>query len=754
MPSAILIVFILVLHLGSGSAFAGQYLSTRLETGLAPQFTAGLSISQLIVGSVTVPATAKQQQNASPPASNNSVKSIEFVGNQHYKDKVLGQRLDFKAGDRLDPVLAEAGRRIIEEIYRKVGFAFVKVTLDWEKLPKGEVLYTIDEGPRVRIRSVKFSGNKAVKTETLHQITKIKQKSWFYWPFYYTKEAVAEDIVRLENFYYEKGFLDYKITPETQFSDDNSEVGLIFVIEEGPAYRIEKIVFTGNKYFDEDALRARLELTPGQVYIKRKAAADTQRLLKLYGEHGFVDADVQHKPRFCLEVGPDVVNIEFGIIEGGQFRIGQVEITGNEVTYDKVVRHVLDEYGFTPGQMYNGDIAPKQGGGILEKYVQRMVLAEEVMIRPVTPAGGAPDQKDAKVDIKEGTTGWINPGVGVSSDYGMIGQLVYEQHNFDITDWPDSFGEFISMKAFRGAGQRMRIALQPGTELSVYSINFTDPYWRGRPVTLDVAGSSFERYRESYREGRLRSYLGFEQRFQDRWRRSIGLRAENVDVKSLDFDAPRQIIDVKGYNMLVGVKFGIGRSVIDDIYDPSKGYVLDADYEQVAGDHTFGVLGGSYAWYKTLYEDVLERKTVLALNLRAGTTVIDDAPPFEKFYAGGTGTYSVRGFEYRGIGPRGLQTNVPPSVAQRKDPIGSDWIFLAGTEVTVPLIGENFAALFFVDSGTVETGPYRWSVGTGIQIRIPYWFGPVPMRFQVAAPLKKDDDDETQIFSFSIGRLF
>ena len=742
MPNAILIAFISVLSSGSGYALAGRYL--------APQFIAGMAYAT--AGSVAGSATAKQGSSASSP--NNVVKSIEFVGNQHYKAKVLGQRLDFKVDDRLDPVLAEAGRRIIEEIYRKVGFAFVKVTLDWEKLPAGQVLYTIDEGPRVRIASVKFSGNKAIKTDTLRQVTKIKQKNWFYWPFYYTQEAVAEDVVKLENFYYEKGFLNYKITAQTEFTDDKSGVYLTFVIEEGPAYRIEKILFAGNKYFDDDTLRVRLELTPGQVYIKRKAAADTQRLLKLYGEKGFVDADIQHKPRFCPEVGPDVVNIEFAIIEGNQFRIGQVEITGNEMVHDKAIRHVLDEYGFTPGLLYNADIAPKQGNGILEKYVQRATLAEEVMIRPITPASGTPDQKDAKVDIKEGTTGWINPGVGVSSDYGMIGQLIYEQRNFDITDWPESLGEFITMKAFRGAGQRMRIGFQPGTELSVYSISFSDPYWRDRPVSLDVAGSSFERYRESHREGRLRSYLGFEQRFQDRWRRSIGLRVENVDVKSLEFDAPREIRDVKGNNLLLGVKLGVGRSVIDDIYDPTAGHVFDADYEQVAGDHTFGVLGGSYVWYNTLYEDLLERKTVLAVRVRAGTTVIHDAPPFEKFYAGGTGTYGVRGFEYRGISPRGLQTNVPAGLAQRKDPIGSDWVFLAGTEVTVPLIGENFDALFFFDSGTVQTGRYRMSLGTGIQIRIPHWFGPVPMRFEVAAPLKRDDDDETQVFSFSIGRLF
>ena len=87
----------------------------------------------------------------------------------------------------------------------------------------------------------------------------------------------------------------------------------------------------------------------------------------------------------------------------------------------------------------------------------------------------------------------------------------------------------------------------------------------------------------------------------------------------------------------------------------------------------------------------------------------------------------------------------------RKDPVGSDWVFLANTEVTVPLIGENLSALFFVDSGTIDMGRYRLSIGAGIQIMVPQFFGPVPMRFEIAKPLAKDDLDETQTFSFSVG---
>jgi len=200
--------------------------------------------------------------------------------------------------------------------------------------------------------------------------------------------------------------------------------------------------------------------------------------------------------------------------------------------------------------------------------------------------------------------------------------------------------------------------------------------------------------------------------------------------------------------MLYGVKFGVGATSLDDLYTPGEGHRAAAWYEQVTGDDTFGLLEGTYIRYFTLHTDVLERKTVLATKVLAGT-VVGDAPPFEKYYAGGTGHYGLRGFEYRGVSTRGLQTNVDPAFAQRKDPIGSDWVFLAKAEVVFPLVGENFSWLAFVDSGTIDTGSYRLSVGAGLQILIPQFFGDIPMRFEIAVPLLKDDEDETQMFSFS-----
>jgi outer membrane protein assembly factor BamA len=252
-------------------------------------------------------------------------------------------------------------------------------------------------------------------------------------------------------------------------------------------------------------------------------------------------------------------------------------------------------------------------------------------------------------------------GAGIASDSGVIGQLVFEQKNFDISDKPESLKEFIAGKAFQGAGQHFKIALQPGTEVSEYSVSFTEPYLAGKPISLDVIGSSYERGRESYDEQRAKGYVGFEKRYQSQWRRSVGFRLENVDVDSLDSDAPKEVTDDKGSNMLAGIRIGLGKNNTDDKFEPSRGYSFDAGYEQVGGDHTFGILSGTHRWYKTLHEDIAERKTILATKLYAGT-IIGDAPVFEKFYAGGQG--SIRGFDYRGVSTRGLQQNVTP--AERK----------------------------------------------------------------------------------------
>jgi outer membrane protein insertion porin family len=442
--------------------------------------------------------------------------------------------------------------------------------------------------------------------------------------------------------------------------------------------------------------------------------------------------------------------VEFVVTEGQRYRIGQVEIAGNQEIQDRSVRRILDEEGFRPGQWYDADAARGDGKGELEVLMRRSLLTNDLVIEPLEPKG---QTRDARVNLNEGQTGSMMFGAGVSTDSGVIGQVIYDQKNFDIADWPESWDELITGKSFKGAGQRLRASISPGTVQSSFAISFTEPYLFDKPMALDTVLSGYERARESYDEQRLKGYLGLEKRYDNKWMRGIGVRAEQVRVSNLDWDAPREIRDVEGNNMLYGIRPYIDKNTTDNRFLPTKGYHFDAGYEQVTGDYNFGVLDATQRWYRTLYEDLAERKTVLETKVR-GATIVGDAPPFEKFYAGGS--TSLRGFKYRGVSTRGKQYNPTTPIVnpEKKDPIGSEWILTASAEVMVPLDSEYLSWLFFLDTGMIDSGGPRASIGTGIQISIPQWFGPVPMRLELAAPFLKEGDDDTRVFSISMGALF
>ena len=670
-------------------------------------------------------------------AERGAVRSITFTGNKQYNDRKLAGLLDFKRGDFADDFVVEAGREKLREYYLKKGYAFVNVNSDQTQMDEGKIHYHIEVSPRVKIKKVKFAGNDSIKTSELKKVVKTKPRKWLVLQNYFQNEVLRNDVLKLCKAYDRKGYLDTAIDAEQVFNAKKDKVDIVFNVKEGPRYKIEKIVINGNKFFDADTIKKEFKLKVGEYYSEEMSNDDAGEVLRIYRQIGFVDVAVTHKRSFSSS--PGKVLSEFEINEGSQFKIGIVNITGNQNVQDKVIRRVLDEEDFKPGELYNAHIAAGDGNGELERDVRENTYAESITI---TPTGEKADQKDAEVRITEGKTGSIMFGAGVSSQDGLVGQVVYDQRNFDIKDWPESWREFFSTKAFKGAGQRLRISLEPGTDVSEYSISFTEPYFRDKPTSLNVAGSFYEREMESYDEQRLRSSIGFRQRRKEGRYRSLEFRFENVNVGSVEAGAPSDVSKVKGDNLIAGIKLGFGRDLTDSRMNPTKGRSYDVSYEQVAGDHTFGIASGTYRWYKTLREDLARRKTDLEIKLHAAT-IVGEAPTFERFYMGGI--RSLRGFDYRGISPRSGVDN---------DPVGSDWIGTISSEVSIPLVGKSMAALFFVDAGMIDTGGPRASIGTGIQIMIPQWFGQVPLRFELAVPFMKDGNDDTQVFHFSVGRLF
>jgi outer membrane protein insertion porin family len=457
----------------------------------------------------------------------NLVRSIALKGNKKLSDSFLLKQLPFNKGDYLDIFALQAGTEALLEGYKKKGFPWAAVTLE-ETSTLGHVAYRIEEGARPKIAGLNFEGNASLSAGELKKVIKSKKRKLLFFSVYYSPEQLEEDTQKLLEAYQTKSFLDAKIRSEVSFNESRSKAYVTFHIEEGPAYLVNEIRYTGNTFFTDEQLQEELKLRQDYYYSEAWAEFDAKKIKGKYGSEGFINAQVTENRTFL----PDArVNVDFQINPGERYRIGEVIITGNETLQDRSIRRVLDEENFTPGQWYNAEIAPGTGEGELERIVRQTVVTESAVI---TATGDQEGVRDALVTIKEGQTGSVMLGAGVASDSGVIGQISLDQRNFDITDVPDSWGELFTGKAFRGAGQRMRLSASPGTRVSTYLISFTEPYLYDQPMSLNVSGSLFERWRESYDEGRQTGTIGLDKRYPDDWRRGISFRAENVTVDDLD----------------------------------------------------------------------------------------------------------------------------------------------------------------------------------------------------------------------------
>jgi outer membrane protein insertion porin family len=367
--------------------------------------------------------------------------------------------------------------------------------------------------------------------------------------------------------------------------------------------------------------------------------------------------------------------------------------------------------------------------------------------------GDQPGVRDLIIDVEESErAGDFIFGIGVNSNSGVVGSIVLDVKNFDLFDWPRSFKEFIKLRSFRGAGQRLRIEAQPGTEFNRFRIDFAEPYFLDLPIRFGTSLYYFERERERHDERRVGGNVSFGKRLKQGllkdWYVEGALRVEQVNIDDLELWAPRDVRDVEGGNFLTSVKATLVRDRTDSRLVPTAGDVLRFSWEQfgvLGGEHFFSKVLGSYTWHKTMFTDVKERKHVLSLRGDVGA-IMGSSPAFERFYAGGIG--SIRGFDFRSVSPRqGLKDTE----------VGGDFMVLAKAEYSFPLFEDVIRGLIFTDMGTVEEdfgiSSWRASVGVGARLHIDF-FGPVPLEFDLAIPVAKESDDEEQVFSFFIGATF
>lgn len=674
------------------------------------------------------------------------IAAVQAVGNLVVTDQDIEKLIDVLVGTPVDPVQLDRACRRIEGAYREKGYYNTRVVVDEKELAAGVALFQIREGERTRITEIRFRGNNTVTSREL----KGQVETSVYIPILEAGEVdeqrLADDAAKIVTFYKDRGHIDaraaYTLTP----SASGQEVVVEFVIEEGQVYTLRdvKVVFDDDdrKVFSPEQVIGLMEVKPGDVYSAARLQRSINGVLAAYGRLGFTDVSVNKRE---LRAGDaPAVDLLLAVREGRRFKTGLVEITGNTITRDDIVRRHIQ---LSPDRPLDSTAARDT-----EQRLRATRLFDpnsvRVAVQPENPE--EPGYRDVIVEVAETNTGSFNFGASVGSDLGVLGTISLEQRNFDVTDTPDTWDEFINGEAFRGAGQTFNISIQPGDRARNFGIGLSEPAMFGS----DYSGSARLYYRQrlyrAYDEQRYGAQFSAGRRFGSRWSVNFPLRVEQIELSNLDDDAPADYYDVQDSRTLASIGATLSRTTLDRDMFPTTGTKTMFGVTQygLIGDDTFTVLSAEYSKYFKLEEDVLGNATTLLF--RTSTQYIpgdtDVAPFYERLYLGGQ---NFRGFSLRGASPVGRDRDGNLT----DEAIGGNFLFFAGLELTRPIYEQTLAGVVFIDTGTVEEDfgfeSYRVSAGFGVRIAVPY-FGAVPLAFDFGFPLMKEDTDRERLFTFTI----
>ena len=668
------------------------------------------------------------------------ISEVQFFGNKELTNDKLVEITGLRPGKAMDPASNQMAVREIENKYREKGYPFVDVELvEGGKDGDLRVAIRINEGPKTKVSSIRFEGADFVSGAVLK--TKIKSGTFIGVGKVgilgnYEAELIEQDIDALRVYYRRNGFLDVRISHKKEFNTDKSRVWLTYLIEEGPRYKVGNVAVAGAKKFDSKKLESQIKLTSGAFFNDDAMRRDAQGLKDTFGRNGYVNAEVQ--PEFQFRDQPGQVDVVYKVQEDQPRQIGDVRIEGNTHTKRSVILKLTDlESGALLDSTKLRDAQIRLlSSRLFDETNPPEITIDESSFDPNSP------YTDLLIRLREGATGSLMFGVGVNSDAGVGGSLVLNERNFDLFRFPTSFSDLFSGNAFRGAGQELRMEAVPGDLVNRYSISLLEPYLFGTDVSLQSSGYYYRRLFQNYAEQRTGGRFTLGYRFNRYWGGSIGLRVEEVDISRPSIPSPPDLIAALGDHFLYGPRVAISHDTRDSQMNPTQGHYLETSYEHTFGDYNFGRFNVSGRQFFKIYErrDGSGRHV---LSVRGEFGVTDqDTPIFERFYAGGFQT--LRGFEFRGIGPTTFDQKV-----------GGRMLVLSGLEYYLPLTADdNVGWVFFSDMGTVERNlditNYRVTTGFGLRVRVP-GMGPVPLAFDFGFPVVKTATDDTQVFSFSVG---
>ena len=621
---------------------------------------------------------------------------------------------DFRRRDGGKSAVDDAAFRL-EIHYRDLGFPFALVDYRIEgEGPEAEVVFSVEEGPRVELAELELVGGEALDRDRLRALTESEAGG----PGApYSRAALENAVDALLADARAAGYRDAEVElVRDEVDRDAGRASVTVEVREGPRYQLRDVTLIG----DEDLPHRRLmELVAGELgtpYTPRLAATVLSRLEQGLRERGYPDALAEIEA-LDTESGPagSEVTLVVALLPGELVRISEVRFEGEVETRSGFLRELLE---VRAGRLFDAKAVRESfdnlyGSGLFQSVRWRL-----------EPEVGS--ERDLVWELEElpSLEVWIEPGYG--SYDGLRARAGLRERNV------------------LGSGRTLRAEGTLSAKTLRGEVGLTDPRFLSTELILDISVEGLRREEPSFEYAERAFETSLARVWSERFSSAVQYRFQRSDL--LDDDIALTLLqDVVDEFDVASLRLSSLFDSRDNYLAATSGLRLEASAEwadRVLGSELdFLRFDGGATQMASLGEG-----TVLALHLGAGVIVplnaTDEIPLQERYFNGGES--SVRSFAESELGPKDADG----------DPLGGEAFSLGSIELRQRL-PRNFELALFADSGNVtpsaadftDFANLRHAVGIGLRYQLPV--GPLRLDFGVN-PDPEDDEDEYTLH-FAIG---
>jgi outer membrane protein insertion porin family len=682
------------------------------------------------------------------------IAQVRFEGNKQIKDKDIAKDTALKAGGAMTRASVQGEVSRIVAIYRQFGRYDVQVAPKTIARRDGrlDVVFEIAEGAKTGVTRIAFAGNRSFAEQRLKGVIKTTESGWFGFlksSDVYDPDRIEIDGDLLHRFYIKNGFADAHVSASGAYDPAQKGFVVTFTVDEGVRYRFGAIdVASHVATLDGAALRSAVHLAPGDAFDGEAVGKAADAIAIAAGKQGFPFVDV--RPHANRDPAARIVNIVFTLDDGPHTYVERINIHGNNVTREEVIRR---EFDIAEGDAYNRALVDRA-----ERRLKQLPPFRSVKI--TADRGSTPDRVVLNVEVEEQRTGDFSFAGGYSTADGIIGEVSVSEQNF------------------LGRGQYVKAAVAVGQYLRSGSLSFVEPYAMGNRVSLGLdlfyretltnPNQSYgsESYGAAIKLGApLTDGVTSEARYalvNQRVSLDPTLMActpPNVALACPSAAAKQAALDGAQWVSTAGST--LAYSTVDNPKNPHEGVRVEVrqDVAGLGGDVDFLRTTADARYYHDLGNDVvgMVRAQGGYITPYGGQTL----PLPSSFFGGPT---LVRGFAPNGFGPRDLT----PGTTQ--DNIGGSRYWASSAELQSPIPGLPpeiaLKAAVFADAGSLwgyrgatsfptlsqsltvaDSQRIRASIGSGL-----IWDSPFgALRVDYAYPVSKTSYDVTQRLHFGVG---